>query len=71
MNTFLIKQLLSSLCQQVRLVQKIDSGKIYAMKTLQKAEMLKRDQVKCAVLPYSVLYTDIDKYLARPRPRRA
>lgn len=33
-------------CMQVRLVQKIDSGKIYAMKTLQKTEMLKRDQVR-------------------------
>ncbi|KAF8309594.1 kinase-like protein [Clavulina sp. PMI_390] len=30
---------------EVRLVQKVDSGKIYAMKTLQKAEMLKRDQL--------------------------
>jgi protein-serine/threonine kinase len=30
---------------QVRLVQKIDTGKVYAMKTLQKAEMLKRDQL--------------------------
>jgi len=29
----------------VRLVQKVDTGKVYAMKTLQKAEMLKRDQV--------------------------
>jgi serine/threonine protein kinase len=26
-------------------VQKIDTGRVYAMKTLQKAEMLKRDQV--------------------------
>lgn len=33
---------------EVRLVQKLDTGKVYAMKTLQKAEMLKRDQV-CAV----------------------
>jgi protein-serine/threonine kinase len=31
---------------EVRLVQKTDTGKIYAMKTLQKAEMLKRDQVR-------------------------
>lgn len=31
---------------QVRLVQKIDTGRVYAMKTLQKAEMLKRDQVR-------------------------
>ncbi|KAF8709076.1 AGC NDR protein kinase, partial [Rhizoctonia solani] len=30
---------------EVRLVQKTDTGKIYAMKTLQKAEMLKRDQL--------------------------
>jgi protein-serine/threonine kinase len=31
--------------RQVRLVQKVDTGKVYAMKTLQKAEMLKRDQL--------------------------
>ncbi|KAG8747523.1 Serine/threonine-protein kinase [Ceratobasidium sp. 414] len=30
---------------EVRLVQKTDTGKIYAMKTLQKNEMLKRDQL--------------------------
>lgn len=30
---------------QVRLVQKTDTGKIYAMKTLKKEEMLKKDQV--------------------------
>ncbi|KAG8856804.1 Serine/threonine-protein kinase [Tulasnella sp. 330] len=30
---------------EVRLVQKTDTGKIYAMKTLMKAEMLKRDQL--------------------------
>jgi len=30
---------------EVRLVQKIDSGKIYAMKTLIKSEMVKRDQL--------------------------
>ncbi|QRV72746.1 AGC/NDR protein kinase [Ceratobasidium sp. AG-Ba] len=30
---------------EVRLVQKTDTGKIYAMKTLQKSEMLKRDQL--------------------------
>ncbi|KAJ7890543.1 kinase-like domain-containing protein [Mycena olivaceomarginata] len=29
---------------EVRLVQKIDTGKVYAMKSLHKAEMLKRDQ---------------------------
>ncbi|KAG6831605.1 hypothetical protein H0H92_009078 [Tricholoma furcatifolium] len=30
---------------EVRLVQKIDTGKIYAMKTLKKEEMLKKDQL--------------------------
>lgn len=30
---------------KVRLVQKTDTGKIYAMKTLKKEEMLKKDQV--------------------------
>jgi serine/threonine protein kinase len=30
---------------EVRLVQKLDTGKVYAMKSLHKAEMLKRDQV--------------------------
>lgn len=31
---------------EVRLVQKADTGKIYAMKTLRKSEMVKKDQVK-------------------------
>ncbi|KAG5654374.1 hypothetical protein H0H81_003832 [Sphagnurus paluster] len=30
---------------EVRLVQKVDTGKVYAMKSLQKVEMLKRDQL--------------------------
>lgn len=30
---------------EVRLVQKVDTAKVYAMKSLQKAEMLKRDQL--------------------------
>lgn len=30
---------------EVRLVQKTDTGKIYAMKTLRKSEMFKKDQV--------------------------
>jgi len=30
---------------EVRLVQKVDTGKVYAMKSLQKAEMLRRDQL--------------------------
>lgn len=35
---------------KVRLVQKTDTGKIYAMKTLKKDEMLKKDQVRCTTL---------------------
>ena len=34
---------------EVRLVQKADTGKIYAMKTLRKNEMFKKDQV-CVIL---------------------
>ena len=37
--------MLNPLAPQVRLVQKTDTGKIYAMKTLKKEEMLKKDQV--------------------------
>jgi hypothetical protein len=33
-------------------VQKVDTGKIYAMKSLKKAEMFKKDQVR---LPHSPL----------------
>jgi hypothetical protein len=36
--------------EQVRLVQKTDTGKIYAMKTLKKEEMLKKDQVSWNLL---------------------
>lgn len=35
--------------QQVRLVQKLDTGKIYALKSLDKNEMLKRDQVSAYI----------------------
>jgi hypothetical protein len=38
---------------QVRLVQKTDTGKIYAMKTLKKEEMLKKDQVCLSSLWHS------------------
>lgn len=31
---------------EVRLVQKVDTGKIYAMKSLKKVEMFKKDQVR-------------------------
>jgi serine/threonine protein kinase len=43
---------------EVRLVQKLDTGKVYAMKTLQKAEMLKRDQV-CTYIPGRSYVSDI------------
>ncbi|KAG5220094.1 Serine/threonine-protein kinase [Salix suchowensis] len=39
---------------EVRLVQKVDTGKVYAMKSLQKAEMLKRDQVRAGRVDVSV-----------------
>jgi hypothetical protein len=32
-------------------VQKVDTGKIYAMKSLKKAEMFKKDQVSYSYLP--------------------
>ena len=38
-------QSVSSQCLQVRLVQKLDTGHVYAMKILHKGDMLKRDQV--------------------------
>jgi len=37
--------MLRSFFYQVRLVQKVDTGRIYAMKLLKKTEMLKKDQV--------------------------
>jgi protein-serine/threonine kinase len=37
---------------EVRLVQKADTGKIYAMKTLKKNEMFKKDQVSCSLPAY-------------------
>lgn len=48
---------------EVRLVQKLDTGKVYAMKTLQKAEMLKRDQVRDALLS---LYPVLKSYFSLP-----
>lgn len=44
---------------EVRLVQKLDTGKVYAMKTLQKAEMLKRDQVRAVIQAITVCGVDI------------
>ena len=38
-------------------MQKIDTGRVYAMKTLQKVEMVKRDQVRCVVvLEFEIAY---------------
>lgn len=34
---------------EVRVVQKADTGRIYAMKTLKKEEMLKKDQVRSSL----------------------
>jgi hypothetical protein len=54
---------------QVRVVQKTDTGKIYAMKTLKKEEMLKKDQVGCL---FSALHrSSADREIASARPRRA
>ena len=36
---------MTDVAMQVRLVQKVDTGKIYAMKSLKKSEMFKKDQV--------------------------
>lgn len=40
---------------EVRLVQKADTGKIYAMKTLRKTEMVKKDQVYRSHDAHSIL----------------
>lgn len=49
---------------EVRLVQKVDTGKIYAMKSLKKAEMFKKDQVRGVVTPAWVL----DGFGLKPPP---
>ena len=54
---------------EVRVVQKADTGRIYAMKTLKKEEMLKKDQVRSFIPPSLSLLTLCS--LARPRPCRA
>ena len=41
---------------EVRVVQKVDTGRIYAMKTLRKEEMLKKDQVRSFRCPFSCLH---------------
>lgn len=42
---------------EVRVVQKADTGRIYAMKTLKKEEMLKKDQVRSFLYILSYLHT--------------
>lgn len=42
---------MSSLTFQVRLVQKKDTGHVYAMKILRKADMLEKEQVAVWELP--------------------
>lgn len=49
---------------EVRLVQKNDTGKIYAMKSLRKIEMLKKDQVR--LLALSIFVDFIDSILVGP-----
>ena len=51
-------------------MQKTDTGKIYAMKTLKKEEMLKKDQVRINLATY-VHCDDLNFFPARARPRRA
>lgn len=59
---------------EVRLVQKVDTGKIYAMKTLRKAEMFKKDQVRSSF--HHLEWQWLDQSTACPcksregRPRR-
>lgn len=49
----------NNLLFQVRLVQKKDTGHIYAMKILRKADMIDKEQVKNFILKlYSVLCND-------------
>jgi hypothetical protein len=52
-------------------VQKIDTGRVYAMKTLQKVEMVKRDQVRCVIALGSRLLIVFCGRVARTRPRGA
>lgn len=55
--------------KQVRLVQKVDTGKVYAMKSLQKAEMLKRDQVW--IKPLHLVYSLTCRLVVGPCTCRA
>lgn len=48
----------------------MDTGKVYAMKSLQKAEMLQRDQVRLTLYVLSRTWIKVSA-VACPRPRRA
>ena len=43
---------------EVRVVQKADTGRIYAMKTLKKEEMLKKDQVRPSYHLFPCIHPD-------------
>lgn len=44
---------------EVRLVQKVDTGKIYAMKSLKKAEMFKKDQVRSGACGEAAIHVEL------------
>ena len=48
-------------------MQKVDTGKVYAMKSLQKSEMLKRDQVRSLILSVST-HILRSEHVVGPRP---
>ena len=49
-------------------MQKVDTGKVYAMKSLQKAEMLKRDQVRSLSFSLSPTHILRSEPVAGARP---
>ena len=51
---------------EVRLVQKVDTGKIYAMKSLKKVEMFKKDQVRLHSLSVLSFDAGADHVLTYP-----
>ncbi len=51
-------------------MQKTDTGKIYAMKTLKKEEMLKKDQVRPPDFPKSDTSRSVPRQLAHVRAER-
>lgn len=49
----------------VKLVQKIDNGKLYAMKIMRKAEMIKHDQVGSKIIEWSWKVCIVSSYKVR------